>query len=242
MADPDVVTVEGKWAVEALLRSGDHSVDEVVVEAFRHPEIVALAEDSGIRVRRETRESLGSEQGYDFHRGILARVQRPEAREPDERFLAGANLIVFAVSIADPGNLGTIIRSAAAFGADGVVVESGKGADPYNRKCIRASATAIFRLPVFEVAGIRRTAERVREEGFVVFGTGLGEGSTSLHEFQPGRRNAIVFGAERDGLAPEWQEICDERLRIPMHGGMDSLNVAISAGVILYEMARLRDS
>jgi TrmH family RNA methyltransferase len=127
--------------------------------------------------------------------------------------------------VADPGNVGTLLRSADAFGA-GVALSDGC-ADPTGPKALRASMGAVFRVPLagFDEPGGRRVAL-------------VPDGGTALPELAPAGEIVLVLGAERDGLPPEILERCEERVSIPQPGGGESLNVAIAGAIALYELAR----
>lgn len=143
--------------------------------------------------------------------------------------------LLVPVDLADAGNLGTLLRSAAAFGIDGVLVGAGRGVDVYSSKCIRASATAVFRLPIFEVRSLEHTLERLAESGFVVLGASLSPESRPVGEVRCGRKTALVLGSEGEGLAPSIERQCAELVRIPMSQGLDSLNVAVSGAILMWE-------
>ena len=127
--------------------------------------------------------------------------------------------------VGDPGNVGTLLRAADAFGA-GVALSEGC-ADPTGAKAVRASMGSLFRVPLseFDEPAGRRVAL-------------VPSGGIPLPELQPGGDVVLVLGAERDGLPPEVLEGCDERASIPQPGGGDSLNVAMAGAIALYELAR----
>jgi TrmH family RNA methyltransferase len=129
--------------------------------------------------------------------------------------------------VGDPGNVGTLLRAADAFGA-GVALSEGC-ADPTGPKALRASVGSIFRVPLsdFEEPGGKRVA--------LVPGDGI-----PLPELDSGGDVVLVLGAEREGLPPEVLERCDERVSIPQPGGGESLNVAMAGAIALYELARPR--
>ncbi|MEX2580425.1 MAG: RNA methyltransferase [Verrucomicrobiales bacterium] len=233
---PEPVVVEGRWAVEALLESTSFTPLIVYVERGRHQDLKQRLVDAGVAFEEVDAEAMAGKAGFDFHRGVFALAERPEAREPAEEWLENACRMVVPVGLADPGNLGTIVRSAAAFGADGILLEKGRGADVYSRKCIRASATAVFRLPIFEVERLPGHLDSMREAGFAIFGTALGDDAVPLPRVRQVEKCALLFGSERDGLAPEVGDLCDEKIGIPMSGTIDSLNVAASAAVVMYEL------
>jgi len=127
--------------------------------------------------------------------------------------------------VADPGNIGTLLRAADAFGA-GVALSEGC-ADPTGPKAVRASMGAIFRVPLagFDAPSGKRIAL-------------VAHGGTPLPELAVDGDVVLVLGAERDGLPPDVLERCDERVSIPQPGGGDSLNVALAGAIALYELAR----
>jgi tRNA G18 (ribose-2'-O)-methylase SpoU len=230
-----MVTIEGRWAVEAALRSPFFCVRSVLVEEGRHAELVDLAEHEKVPLRKLPSELMAQEAGFDFHRGALARADRPESPSFEDEVDSIKRLVV-PVGLADGGNLGTIIRTAAAFGADGVLIESGKGADIYSRKCIRASATAIFRLPVFEVSSVPMALAKFREFNGMVLGASLSDRAAELPKKEMASKCAVLLGAEKDGLTRDLELSCDELIRLPMSHDMDSLNVAATASIVLYEL------
>lgn len=236
MSDNDDIVVEGHWAVEALIDAERFKIRSVSIESGRHADLVDHLERIQIPFSILSPTEVRDEAGYDFHRGVLARVERPAASELTEDFLANARQLVVPVGIADPGNIGTIIRSAVAFGADGILLERGKGADPWGRKSIRASARAIFRVPIFEVDDLAHSLTGAGKLGFTLYGTSLREKARPLHEAEPAAKKAVLFGAEQDGLSSPLEDVCDQLLCIPMANEMDSLNVAASAAIVCHEL------
>ncbi|MEM9016227.1 MAG: RNA methyltransferase [Verrucomicrobiota bacterium] len=227
----DEIVVEGFWAVEAIVSARPESIREIVFEQSRHQELAALAQEIGISVRILDRTALREETGYSFHRGVYAIAERPRPQNPGEFFLKGAHRLVALAPLADPGNLGTVIRSAAALGAEGIMVPRDRGADAYSRKSIRASATALFRTPVFEVSSIEQQLMTLRADGWTVIAASTGEGAVPLAMARPGARTVLLFGSEEDGISPSLLEQSDETVEIPMAAGMDSLNVAATAAI-----------
>lgn len=152
--------------------------------------------------------------------------------------LRGAGLVVVCVDVRDPGNLGTVLRSAEAAGADGVVCTRGT-VEVYNPKCVRASAGALFHLPV--VVGV--TAEEALGEmgrwGVRRLGA-LARGGTPYTEADLRGDVALVLGNEAWGLPAGLDDYLDERVSIPMAGRAESLNVGMAATVLCFEAARQR--
>jgi TrmH family RNA methyltransferase len=146
-------------------------------------------------------------------------------------------LIVVLVGIQDPGNLGTIIRSAEAFGAAGVVCLPGT-VNAWNPKAVRASAGSVFRLPVLS-AGEEKTLEQLRSAGVRVLAT-TAQGSQPADLVDLARPVALVIGNEGNGIPVDLAAQADGAITIPCPGPVESLNAAVAASVLLYEAARQR--
>lgn len=149
-------------------------------------------------------------------------------------------LVVIADRPSNPGNLGSLIRSADAFGADGVLV-TGHAVDPYDPVVVRASRGSLFALPTVRASGpdaVLRWARGLRTPLRVV-GT-CEDGSVALwdHDFLP--PTAVVVGNEAAGMSRGWMEACTAHVRIPMVGAASSLNAAVAGSLVLYEAARQR--
>lgn len=153
--------------------------------------------------------------------------------------LAGSpRLIAVAVQISEPGNAGTLIRLADAMGAAGVLL-AGHSVDPYNGKCLRASAGSIFSVPVAAAPDLREAVAAVREAGLQLLATTV-DGEVRLDRAGEllATPTAWLFGPESHGLPSEVAAAADHRVRIPMAGGAESLNVASAAAICLYQSAR----
>jgi len=149
-----------------------------------------------------------------------------------------APLLVVLQGLDDPHNIGAIIRTAEAVAADGVVLVEGKGA-PVNAVVHKASAGALSHMRIAKVKSLVRCLEFLHANGIRVIATDM-EAETNYTDADFRAPTAIVLGAEGSGLAPEAMEFCDETLRIPMAGCVESLNVSVTAGVVLYEAMRQR--
>ena len=155
--------------------------------------------------------------------GCIAIVRRPATTVPQD-----ATFVVIAAGVADPGNLGTIVRSAEAAGADAVIVTPGS-ADAFSPKTIRASAGAVFHVPVIDGPAV--------VPGLVIIGTSSHEGQR-FDEADLKRPLALVLGNEAHGIAAN--VTVDETVSIPHAGRSESLNVAMAATVLCFEVARQR--
>jgi TrmH family RNA methyltransferase len=152
------------------------------------------------------------------------------ARRPQRLLIVGA--------VQDPGNLGAIVRVGEACGASGVIPADGS-ADPFGWKAIRASMGSIFRLPVAARQPLEQAASQARTAGLRVIAA-VPLGGTPLPECDLRGPIAFMLGGEGAGLADEVVAVADERLTIPMQPPVESLNVAVAAGLILYEAVRQR--
>jgi len=169
--------------------------------------------------------------------GLLA-VARQFPLELERLELGPLPLVVVAQNLEKPGNLGAILRSADAVGADAVIV-CDPGVDPFNPNVVRASRGTLFTVGV-GMASSSQTLEWLREKGLEVVVTSPGA-TMKYTQFDYGRPTALVVGNEAQGLTPLWQEGPFTRVSIPMRGRADSLNVAVATAVVLYEALRQRE-
>ena len=170
--------------------------------------------------------------------GLVAVCEVPSTRLQD--VLAGSpRLVAVPVEISEPGNAGTIIRIADAMGAAAVIL-GGHSVDPYNGKCLRASAGSIFSIPVVVAPDTHAAVSALRAAGLQVLATTV-DGETSLDDAREllGKPTAWLFGPESHGLSAEIADGADHRVHIPMSGGAESLNVASAAAICLYQSARV---
>lgn len=169
--------------------------------------------------------------------GVLAVVRQSEYQaeelmnEPDVHLLVLDNL-------QDPGNLGTIFRTAEAAGVNGVFL-SRDCADIYNPKTVRSTMGAIFRQPFVYVDGLPDVIGKMKEKGIAVYAAHL-EGARAYDRENYRGRTAFLIGNEGNGLRKEVEEMADVRIRIPMAGRAESLNAAVAAGILMFEVNRQR--
>jgi TrmH family RNA methyltransferase len=226
---------EGPNLVEAAARRG--LVQEIFVTesaAHRHAELLG-AQNVPVRLVNERAAKALSQTVTPA--GLVAVCELPVTALDD--VLAGnPALIAAAVEISEPGNAGTLIRIADAMGAAAVIL-LGHSVDPYNSKCLRASAGSIFAIPVVVAPDSRAAVEAMHTAGLQVLATTVG-GQTSLHDAVPllGQPTAWLFGPESHGLPDELAQLADHRVRIAMSGSAESLNVAAAAAICLYQSSR----
>jgi tRNA G18 (ribose-2'-O)-methylase SpoU len=177
---------------------------------------------------------LESITGFHVHRGAIASMQRPAPLEPLE-LIAGARRVVVLEDVVDHTNVGAIFRSAAGIGADAVLI-SPRCADPLYRRAVRVSMGTVFQVPWARLEPWPGGLDAVREKGFTVAALALQPGALTLDELaaEPPQRLALVLGTEGDGLSGRALRHADLAVRIPMAGGVDSLNVAAAAAVALW--------
>lgn len=179
-------------------------------------------------------EILDSLSDTRTHQGILAVLERREHRWEDLQKREGLNLLL--CELQDPGNLGTIFRVTEAGKGAGLVLSRGT-IDPFNPKVVRASMGSLFRLPFLVDQNPMDSLRVFRSLGCRVWATAAGEG-TSLWEVDLSLPAAVLFGQEGAGLPAELVEAADGILTIPMNPVVNSLNVAVSAGLVVYEALR----
>lgn len=153
-----------------------------------------------------------------------------------ERIVKGRYLLLDGVQ--DPGNVGTIWRTADAFGADGLVLCNGC-ADPWNPKTVRATMGAVFRLPAYE-GTLEEAAERLAQAGIPLYAAALREDTADVRKV-PLKKAAVIIGSEGRGVSDKALELCQKTVKIPMRSRCESLNAAVAASVVLWEMARNDD-
>jgi RNA methyltransferase, TrmH family len=253
------IAVEGPKLIEDALRDGLEADAVLVSEAGeRHLEAIlraASASESGIarsRVLRTTDKIFESLSGTESPQGVAALFRQPAWDFDDIWGLedSSANgggsiapLVLVIAGVQDPGNVGTILRSAEAFGATGAVATRGT-ADPWSPKALRASAGSALRLPLLRGMSIPVLLAqlRVSKIKIVAASSSASNGSGQGERAQPDLREpaAIFVGNEGAGLAQEVESAADERFTIPMADAVESLNAGIAASIILYEAARQR--
>lgn len=240
----------GLHAVEEALRAGKRRFDQVLVARERHDDrlerIVAACREAGVRVRQESREQLTQVAQTTAHQGVVAMV-RPQEFLAIEDLYAGdpakpdaARLVLALDGVEDPQNLGALLRVADGAGVDGVVLTERRSA-PLSPVAVKASAGATEHLRIARVVNLVRALEDLKQQNLWV--VGLDErGTTDYDRFDLTGDVVLVLGREGAGLHDLVKRTCDHLLRIPMAGGVSSLNVSAAGAVVLYEAFRQRRS
>lgn len=169
--------------------------------------------------------------------GVIAIVEF-NIRPLDEMFHRSNDFFIYLNGIQDPGNMGTIIRSADAFNIDGIMIGEGC-VDPYNAKVVRATMGSIFRTPLYFVDNDRETLTRIIANSFKLYATHL-EGSISNYDLNYEGKFVIVIGNESQGVDDNILDMANGFIKIPMPGFAESLNAGVAASIIMYEGMKQR--
>lgn len=227
---------EGFWILERIQK-------DLIERVYTAGSFESRVRGLGIppdRIQVCTKHEMSRIAGFDFHRGVITLTRRPPVQDLAASDFTSGRYLVLA-DIADPDNAGSLVRSAAAFGLDGVAVTPGS-ADLYSRKAIRTSMAQVFRLKVFSIEG-PEAAKRLRHHGIPLVAAAVGPGCISLEQAVsslPSRSSwVLALGNEGRGLSKDWLDAADVRVTVPMADGVDSLNVGVAGGILLYELSRI---
>ncbi|MBM0067154.1 TrmH family RNA methyltransferase [Alkalicoccobacillus gibsonii] len=218
--------IEGFHLVEEAVRAGIQMIavivtdEEVIPSSWNMDERnIILTNDSVLKELSET----------DSPQGIIAVCRIPV----EQKLSAEQGRYLLIDRVQDPGNIGTLIRTADAVGVNGVIVEKGS-VDLYNSKVLRSSQGSIFHVPVIK-GELTNWVDELKTAGVPVFGTSL-QNASVYTAIQPSESFALILGNEGEGVQPDLLDKTDQNLYIPIHGKAESLNVAIAAGILLYHL------
>ncbi len=230
-----------KLVLEAL--ESDFAVDFVIVPGNLHPDpdIAEACEERNVRVFGLPADAFANLSDAKTPQPALAVVELPSLDTGLGLTDASeVGMVLVLVDVADPGNVGTLIRTGEATGCSAVIVTP-QTADVFSPKAVRASAGSVLRVPIAEVEieGLESTFDRL---GVQSIATAMDGATYSDVEIDPERPVAIVLGSEAHGLAFEVREIADYTVSLPMHGKVESLNVATTGAVLAFHMAAMKES
>ncbi len=225
----ELIAIEGTHLLEEALNSG-LTVQTVFLRDDQAAIAAHLAPETEVLLLSE--DAFSSAAATEHSQGVAALCEPPESRYLPQR----NDLILIAAGLQDPGNLGTLIRSAEAFGAAAMLL-AGSTVDPWNGKSLRASAGSAFRLPLLRLS--QPLLEAVRRAG-IVFLAAVPSGGTPAHLCRLDRGCALLIGNEGAGLSTEILALADERIMLPTSGRTESLNAAVAGSLLLYEAHRQR--
>ena len=229
---------ESSKVIARAIRAG-HRPRSVLVQEKWVPDAAALlTEHPDVPLYVVPPEVAESLTGYAVHRGALAAMQRPPVA-PVADIVRDARLVVVLEDIVDHTNVGAIMRNAAGLGADAVLV-SPRCADPLYRRSVRVSMGTVFQVPWTRIPEWRTAGPQLRDLGFHLAALALTDDAVPLDAFAAARpeRIALILGSEGDGLSRQAIAAADSVVKIPMAGGVDSLNVAAASAVALWELRR----
>ena len=240
--------IYGRNPVEEALAAGRRTATEIVLPPPAHDDdqLARIRDEAHARriaVRTMDRDRLDRLVRFGHHQGVALKVSGYPYVSLDEIVSAAADeenaLVVLLDHVEDPQNLGSVLRTACAAGAAGVVI-------PEDRACgvtpaaVRASAGGAEHLRVAKVVNLVRAMEELKDAGFWITGLDMGEGARPYDEVDFKGKAALVVGAEGAGLSRLVRTKCDFIAELPMPGGFESLNAGVAAGIAIYEVLRQR--
>ncbi|ATA60930.1 tRNA-rRNA methyltransferase [Geobacillus stearothermophilus] len=233
-----LLTKKGRDETGLFLLEGFHLVEEAVKS--RAPLVELMVDertaippgwDVSVPVVIVTEAVMKAISSTETPQGIAAVCRKLPAE------LEGVKIALLIDAVQDPGNLGTMIRTADAAGIDAVILGEGC-ADVYNPKVVRATQGSLFHLPVVK-GDLAQWIARFKEQGIPVYGTAL-ENAVDYRTVPPSSSFALLVGNEGSGVRREWLEMTTETIYIPIYGQAESLNVAVAAGILLYSLQAVR--
>ena len=237
-----------------MLISGYHAIESILVERpklilklflsrsedKRGAKIRSLVKSSQINFEILDSKKIDQTAGHSKHQGFLAEISNPGFLSEKDVIPRLKNLntsrVLILDSIQDPRNLGACLRSALAFEFDAVIVNK-DGSSPINEYVFKTSVGAILNLDIFYVTNLSRSINSLKDIGYWVLGLdGNGEGSIFSEKFSS--KTAVVLGSEGSGIRKLVKENCDYLIKIPISNKVESLNISVAAGIIMYELKK----
>ena len=217
------------WDVQLVFFSsefGGSAAGEKLIQQFSK---------KGIEIFRTKKKEIEKLTDTETPQGIMALVKKKKFTLSRD-FLKESSLLLGLDNIRDPGNLGTMIRTADAAGTNGVLLSKGC-VELYNPKVIRSTMGSIFHLPMIENLDLPEVIPDLKEAGFKIIVSEVHEGRDSTEVNYP-EKTCLVIGSEASGVRKEVSNLADEKIKIPIFGKAESLNASVAAGILLYEMVR----
>ncbi|WP_442865081.1 TrmH family RNA methyltransferase [Alkalihalobacillus sp. CinArs1] len=226
-------TKKGREKASSFLIEGPHIIEEAArANALVQEIIISESTDFEIDLFKDrpavytvTDKVMKELTATETPQGILAVCKMSESS------LAETGKFILLDAIQDPGNLGTIIRTAHSAGYDGVLLGHGT-VDLYNSKVLRSTQGSLFHIPIKKV-DLRHAVKDLKDAGVSVYATEV-SGGTPYHQLQGPEQFAVIMGNEANGVSKELQELAHDKVYIPIYGGAESLNVAVAAGILMY--------
>ncbi|MGA1133674.1 MAG: 23S rRNA (guanosine(2251)-2'-O)-methyltransferase RlmB [Prochlorotrichaceae cyanobacterium] len=247
MEEQNTDLIYGRQAVLAAL-SSQHRLNRVwITPRLRYNDrfhlLLQAAKARGTVIDEVDIQRIHQITNGGLHQGVAAQVAPYEYADFQDlvdraKQVTASPLLIVADSITDPHNLGAIIRSAEALGANGLIIPQRRAAS-ITSSVVKVAAGALEHFPVSRVVNLNRALEDLKEAGFWIYGT-AGEGSQAIHQVDLTGAIVLVIGSEGDGLSLLTKQHCDGLLSIPLKGHTPSLNASVAAGIALYEVQRQR--
>jgi TrmH family RNA methyltransferase len=228
----DCFVLEGLRLVTDALESGFEPKKIFLTEKNIERLNTLLPENKLICISEKVSEYVSETENSQ---GVFAVFHKPRRKKPEAVFEKADNIIILN-ELQDPGNMGTIIRTADALGMDAVVAVS--SCEVFNPKVVRAAMGSVMRLTVLEMKDSGEVLELCRKNNIITGAAVLSSDSVALDKYSFSSKNAVWIGNEGNGLPETLANSCDKRLLIPMSGGAESLNAAVAASIFMWEMRR----
>jgi 23S rRNA (guanosine2251-2'-O)-methyltransferase len=245
MSSPKILF--GFHAVGVRLKTAPQSIVEIYFESTRRDarmrQFIERATEAGVRMIEADGMRLSKLAGSHGHQGVAARVEPvPQIHSLDDLLdqVQGPPLLLVLDGVTDPHNLGACLRVADGAGAHAVIAPKDHAAG-INPTVAKVASGAAETMPYFMVTNLSRTLQELKERDILVIGTS-DEATDSLYDADLSGPVALVLGAEGSGMRQLTQKTCDQLVRIPMLGAVESLNVSVASGVCLYEAVRQRQA
>ena len=237
--------IYGFHPIAKMIQHTPESCRELICTDSKNPRLISLiarVKELNLPIRVEPKTALNGLVDTDKHQGCVMRYEASTLGTTSvEQCLAemhSRSLFLVLDGIQDPHNLGACLRTANGAGVDAVIIPKDRSAK-MNATVSKVAAGAAESTPLLEVTNISRCLKDLRAAGVWVYGTS-GDAKDSLYDFDYQSPVALVMGAEGDGLRRLTMEQCDQLVKLPMHGSVESLNVSVATGVCLYEIMRSR--
>ena len=234
-----IFIAEGEKVIRRAVAAG-HPVRSILLEEKWLPGLADLVDEVAAPVYLADADTLRTVTGYNVHRGALACMARLPLPDPHD-LLRSARTVAVLEDLVDHTNVGAVFRSAAGLGVDAVLVTP-RCADPLYRRSVKVSMGAVFAVPWSRLETWPTDLSDVRRDGLTVLALTPAPDATPLADLPPSvtARCALLIGAEGPGLTQAALDAADHRVRIPMSGGVDSLNAAAASAVAFYALAQSR--
>ena len=227
--------VEGATVVREALASGIEVHDVFMAEGVEDPELAHYLAERDITLSVVGDDVIGALSDTVTPQGVVAVVSDPST---DPEILTTIDLCLVLAAVRDPGNAGTLVRSAAAAGAGAIVFATGS-VDPLHPKVVRSAAGALFHVPIVRGSSAEEVARALREGGVSLVGTAV-DSEKTVYDVDLTAPVALVLGNEAWGLPAAVASLLDDRVAIPMPGPVESLNVSTAGAIVLFEALRQR--